>query len=108
MHIKTKDIAGFGRGSLRTYIIGFGLSIILTVMPFYLIMTSAMMGFTAVIVLVTFAVIQIIVHLLCFLHMQSSSAQSWNWSALIYTLILLVIIVAGSIWIMYHLNQNMG
>ncbi len=108
MKIKNKDITSFsGSGGAKTYVTGFGLSIILTAIPFFLVMTSAIAGFAALITIILFAVAQIIVHLVCFLHMQPSSAQSWNWSAFIYTLILLCILVGASIWIMFHLNQNM-
>jgi cytochrome o ubiquinol oxidase subunit IV len=107
MKIKTKDITSFGGSGAGTYITGFGLSIILTVVPFFLVMTAAIAGSAALITIILFAAAQIIVHLICFLHMQPSSGQSWNWSAFIYTLILLCILVTASIWIMYHLNQNM-
>jgi cytochrome o ubiquinol oxidase subunit IV len=90
-----------------TYITGYVLSIILTVIPFFLVMTSAIAGSAALITIILFAVAQVIVHLICFLHMQPSSGQSWNWSAFIYTLILLCILIAASIWIMSHLNENM-
>ncbi len=107
MKIKNKDITGFSGSGAKTYVTGFGLSILLTAIPFFLVMTSAIAGSAALITIILFAVAQIIVHLVYFLHMQPSSGQSWNWSAFIYTLILLCIVIAASIWIMNHLNQNM-
>jgi cytochrome o ubiquinol oxidase subunit IV len=105
--MNNKQMAGLGEGGLRAYIIGFGLSIILTIIPFFLIMTSTIVGSAVLITITLFAVTQIIVHLVCFLHLKPSSAQSWNWFVFIYTLILLCILVGASTWIMYHLKQNM-
>jgi cytochrome o ubiquinol oxidase operon protein cyoD len=42
-----------------------------------------------------------------FLHMNTKSEGGWNMLALIFTMVLVVITLSGSIWIMYHLNNNM-
>ena len=101
------DITSFGKGKLSTYIIGFVLSLILTVIPFYLVMTSEVRGEAIVVTIVFFAVLQAIVHLVCFLQMRFTTAQFWDWQVFIYTLILLFILVGASLWIMYHLNLHM-
>jgi cytochrome o ubiquinol oxidase operon protein cyoD len=54
-----------------------------------------------------FAVVQIIVHMIYFLHMNSHSEEGWTLVALVFTLILVVITLAGSLWVMFHLNTNM-
>lgn len=106
--MRSKDISSFGEGRLRTYVIGFGLSIVLTIVPFALVMNNyVLIRSTIVITIILFAIVQIIVHIICFLHLKPSSDQSWNWLAFIYTLILLGALVGGSTWIMYHLNYNM-
>ncbi|MGE8635337.1 MAG: cytochrome o ubiquinol oxidase subunit IV, partial [Achromobacter piechaudii] len=38
---------------------------------------------------------------------DTKSESGWNMLALIFTLVLVVITLSGSIWIMYHLNSNM-
>ena len=50
---------------------------------------------------------QIVVHMSYFLHMDAKGEGGWNLLALIFTLVLVVITLAGSIWVMYHLNVNM-
>ncbi|HUX51130.1 MAG TPA: cytochrome o ubiquinol oxidase subunit IV [Spirochaetia bacterium] len=100
-------VAGAGHGTAKSYIWGFVLSIILTVIPFAIVMTSHMSHVAIVVTIVIFAVIQILVHLVFFLHMNTSSEQRWNLVAFVYTVILLGILVGGSIWIMVHLNANM-
>jgi len=94
--------------TLRGYLTGFVLSVILTVIPFWLVMgkTLASSGVTALIILALGAV-QMVVHMVYFLHMNSRAEGGWNMLALIFTLIIVVIAMAGSLWVMYHLNTNM-
>jgi cytochrome o ubiquinol oxidase operon protein cyoD len=42
-----------------------------------------------------------------FLHMNAKSEGGWNMLALVFTIVLVVITLSGSIWIMFHLNDNM-
>lgn len=97
-----------GHGSMREYVIGFLLSVILTAIPFWLVMSGAIedKGTTAIIIMV-FAVVQIVVHMIYFLHMNSQSENGWTVMALIFTLVIVVITLAGSLWVMYHLETNM-
>ena len=95
-------------GTMGGYMIGFGLSVILTAIPFWLVMTSALddaqlTGF----VIMGLAVVQIVVHMIYFLHMNTRSENGWTMMALIFTIVLVVITLAGSMWVMYHLNNNM-
>jgi cytochrome o ubiquinol oxidase operon protein cyoD len=39
--------------------------------------------------------------------MSSKSEEGWTLVSLIFTLVLVVITLAGSLWVMYHLNSNM-
>jgi cytochrome o ubiquinol oxidase subunit IV len=95
-------------GSLKSYLIGFGLSVVLTAIPFWLVMTGALgdKQVTALIVLLL-AAVQIVVHMIYFLHMSTKSEGGWNMLAFVFTVVLVVITLSGSIWIMYHLNGNM-
>ena len=95
-------------GSLRDYVIGFVLSVILTAIPFWLVMTGALENkqLTAFVIM-GFAVVQILVHMVYFLHMNGRSEGGWSMLALIFTVIVVVITLAGSLWVMYPLNPNM-
>ena len=53
------------------------------------------------------AAVQIVVHMIYFLHMNTKSEGGWTFLALLFTLTLVVITLAGSIWVMYHMDQNM-
>ena len=90
------------------YMIGFFLSIILTAIPFALVMGDVLESRnTTVIVISAFAVVQILVHMVFFLHMNHKSEGGWNMLALIFTAVLVVIVLSGSLWVMHHLNTNM-
>ena len=94
-------------GSVKDYTIGFILSVILTAIPFWLVMTHQLAPGTTKFVILGFAAVQVVVHMIYFLHMNSKSEGGWNMMALILTAILLFIVLTGSIWVMYHMNANM-
>ena len=99
---------GAAHGSLKGYLIGFGLSVVLTAIPFWMVMTGAIDNKQATaVIIMAFAVVQIIVHMVFFLHMTPASEGGWSMLALIFTVILVVIVLSGSLWVMYHLNANM-
>lgn len=99
---------GHAHGTMGSYMIGFGLSAILTAIPFWLVMTGALGNAQATgFVIMAFAVAQIVVHMIVFLHMNTRSESGWTMMALIFTIVLVVITLAGSMWIMFHLNHNM-
>lgn len=95
-------------GSFKGYMTGFLLSVLLTAIPFWLVMGDvfASKQLTVFIVL-AFALVQIVVHMIYFLHMNTSAEGGWNMLALIFTLVLVVITLSGSLWVMYHMNANM-
>ncbi|RFP19367.1 MULTISPECIES: cytochrome o ubiquinol oxidase subunit IV [unclassified Duganella] len=99
---------GVPHGSLKDYAIGFILSVILTAIPFWLVMHKAFdKSSTTAAVILAFAAVQVIVHMVYFLHMNGKIEGGWSLLATLFTLVLLVIVLAGSIWVMYHMNVNM-
>jgi len=95
-------------GSLGSYATGFILSVILTAIPFWLVMGKVFANSsTAAFVLLALGAVQIVVHMVYFLHMNSKSEGGWNMLALLFTVMMVVIAMSGSIWVMYHLNHNM-
>jgi cytochrome o ubiquinol oxidase operon protein cyoD len=95
-------------GSFKSYMTGFVLSVILTAIPFWLVMSDVLGNAVhTTLIIMAFAVVQIVVHMIYFLHMNTKSEGGWTILALIFTLTLVVITLTGSIWVMYHLNTNM-
>jgi len=95
-------------GSLKSYAIGFLLSVILTAIPFWLVMGKVFdKSSTTAFVILGFAAVQIVVHMIYFLHMNTRAEGGWSMLALLFTVVLVVIVLSGSMWVMYHLNHNM-
>lgn len=94
-------------GSRSTYLTGFVLSVILTAIPFALVMGGNLSRATVVPVIVALAVAQILVHLYYFLHLDASRQQSANVTAFIFTVLIVAILVGGSIWIMINIHHFM-
>ena len=95
-------------GTLKSYMTGFVLSVVLTAIPFWLVMGKVLGSAAATaVIIVVMALVQIVVHMVYFLHLNTKSEGGWNMLALIFTLIMVCIAVLGSLWVMYHLDSNM-
>jgi cytochrome o ubiquinol oxidase operon protein cyoD len=100
------DNSGARRGSFRSYATGFILSIILTAVPFALVMSGSLSASAVLSGILVAAVAQILVHLHYFLHLDASSAMRWNLLALLLALLIMTLFVWGTLWIMGHLNYR--
>ena len=101
------DSTGASRGSFKSYATGFIVSIVLTAIAFALVMSGDLSRSAALFGIIGAALVQILVHLHYFLHLDTSSAARWNILALIFTLWIMTLFVGGTIWIMYNLNYRM-
>jgi cytochrome o ubiquinol oxidase operon protein cyoD len=100
--------ASHGHGSRRGYLIGFAASAVLTAIPFWLVMTGVLADVQAtVLAIIALAFVQIVVHTIFFLHVNTRSEGGWTLMALMFTVVVVAIVISGSLWIMYHLNTNM-
>ncbi|MCW8128458.1 cytochrome o ubiquinol oxidase subunit IV [Microbulbifer halophilus] len=94
-------------GSVRSYLVGFVLSVVLTALPFWAIMTGQFEKSTAIPLVVTMAVIQVIVHLKYFLHLDFTPAGKANTFTFLFTALIIVMVVGLSVWIIYSANAMM-
>lgn len=94
-------------GSLKSYLLGFTLSILLTAISFTLVMTQPLTGYALVGTLIGLAVLQAIVQLLCFLHLGQEAKPRWETLTFCFTVLVLLIILVGSLWIMSDLEHRM-
>ena len=83
------DHSGASHGSVKTYMTGFILSIILTVIPFWMVMTGAASPAVILGTILAMAVVQVLVHLVCFLHMNTKSDEGWNMTAFVFTVLII-------------------
>ena len=99
---------GIPHVNAKDYLTGFVLSVILTAIPFWLVMAKVLPTPTiTVLVILAFAMVQVVVHMVYFLHMDAKSENGWNLLALIFTAVLLVIVLIGTLWVMHNMNVNM-
>lgn len=94
-------------GNFKQYTVGFILSVVLTIIPFGMVMMG---GFHRGLVFAVIAITgtaQVIVQLVYFLHMNTSQEQRWNMIAFVYTVMCIAVLLIGSVWIMNYLHLNM-
>lgn len=92
---------------LGTYINGFVLAVILTAIPFLAVYTGAISGMAIYAVIVVCAVVQVVVHLVFFLHIDLKSTPGENLFFLGFAAVLIFLMVGGSLWIMIDLHHRM-
>ncbi|MGA7384033.1 MAG: cytochrome o ubiquinol oxidase subunit IV [Methylocella sp.] len=95
------------REGIQTYLIGLALAALLTVISFYLVGTDLIWGPGLAVALVVLAIAQIGVHLVFFVHITTAPDNTNNVLALAFGVLIVALLIGGSLWIMYHLNQNM-
>ena len=101
------DSSGASRGSFDAYFTGFILSIALSVIAFGLVMSGETFRKAMVWGICSAGIVQILVHLHYFLHLDLSSEKRWNVLSLLFTFLIMTIFVGGTLWVMYTLNYRM-
>lgn len=99
--------SGEAHGSLKEYAIGLVLSIVLTIIPFYMVMDGGWGNTLTFMAIAITAVAQVLVQLVFFLHMNGSSSQMWQTMSGVYAIFVVAFVIVGSLWIFQHLNHNM-
>jgi cytochrome o ubiquinol oxidase operon protein cyoD len=92
---------------LKSYLTGFVLALSLTLIPFGLVLSDVLPRTLILSVIFLAALVQILVHLHYFLHLDISSDERWNLLSILFTGIIVVIMVGGTIWILYNLSDSM-
>lgn len=96
-----------GGSGLEAYLIGFVLAVILTVIPFWMVVFSSFSRETVYIGVAVAALFQILVHLHYFLHLGTSRETRANLISIIFTALIVVVMIGGSLWIMFDLHFRM-
>jgi cytochrome o ubiquinol oxidase subunit IV len=87
--------------------LGLGFSIVLTVAAFVLAGSHMIYAPAVPVALIVLAIAQMGVHLVFFLHVTTGPDNTNNVLALAFGILVVFLLVAGSIWIMNHLETNM-
>jgi cytochrome o ubiquinol oxidase operon protein cyoD len=104
-HEAGHDHASHGsHGSLKSYTVGFVLSIVLTLISFWIVLGGSVAHDSIELWLALFAVLQLLVQLGFFLHLGNNPAQRQNTAIFLFTALVLGIAVGGSLWVMHNAN----
>jgi cytochrome o ubiquinol oxidase operon protein cyoD len=90
-----------------TYLIGLGLAVLLTCVSFFIARTNLVWGPSIPVALVVLAIAQMGVHIVFFLHITTGPDNVNNIMALAFGVLIVMLLLTGSLWIMWHLNHNM-
>jgi cytochrome o ubiquinol oxidase operon protein cyoD len=94
--------------AVRNYCIGLGLATVLTVASFWVASGTALLYGPGVLMgLAALAIAQMGVHLVFFLHITTGPDNTNNVLALAFGALIVGLVIAGSVWIMAHLNERM-
>lgn len=91
----------------KSYLIGFGLAALFTLISFAFVLMEQVPKKVAFAGLSIAALLQMLVHIRYFLHIDTSDENRWNVVFLAFTAVLVFIFVGGTIWVMYTLNSRM-
>lgn len=94
-------------GNVKEYVTGLILSLLLTFIPFGLVLYSDMASGAIMAIIIVCAIAQLLVQGIFFLHMNGSAEQAWNTTSAIYVIFTVLFFVIGTIWIFNHANHNM-
>lgn len=92
---------------LRSYIVGFGLALLLSIIPFALVAWGGIARIISLWIIAAFALVQIIVHFRFFLHIDLSEQKREDLQLILFSALLFAIMSGGTIWIMYNLHMRM-
>lgn len=94
-------------GSWQSYVVGYVAAMALTAASFWLARSPLITASSATAAVVVLAIAQMLVHLIFFLHINTSPEHKTNIWAFVLTMAIIALVVIGSMWIMAHLNHNM-
>ena len=94
-------------GSYTSYTVGFILSIVLTVTAYLFVTKQVFTRWSLLFALVGLAIVQLFVQAIFFLHIARRSKPRWNLFVFLFMLLIVLIVVVGSLWIMYNMNYRM-
>lgn len=96
-----------GHGSVASYIVGYVLSIILTVIAFYIVMEHMFSTMATATTLGVLAALQIIVQSVFFLHVSVSPEKRVDLVSYAFSLFVAIVIVFGTLFVMHNASYNM-
>ncbi len=92
---------------LRSYLVGLGLALVLSIIPFAVVGWGGLSTATALWAIAILALAQIFVHFRFFLHIDLSTQKREDLQLILFSVLLVVLMAGGTIWILYNLRMRM-
>ncbi len=89
----------------HAYVTGFVLSVLITLTAYFFVVNGLWTKEVLIYIVMALAVVQLVVQLIFFLHLGKGS--TWKLVTFVFALLVVLIVVVGSLWIMYNLDYNM-
>jgi len=105
--LNLKEIQKEWHGTLKSYALGFLASLLLTTISFLVVIIKPFSGKILIYTLIALAIAQAMAQLLFFLHVGQEAKPRWESLIFCFTALILLIVVIGSLWVMYDLNERM-
>lgn len=105
--LSLKEMKELWHGSLRSYLIGFGVSLVFTLVSFYLVGYKVLAKEQLIITISGLALGQFLVQMLFFLNVGTEGKPHWETICFFFMLLIMLIVVIGSLWIMNDLDNRM-
>jgi cytochrome o ubiquinol oxidase operon protein cyoD len=103
---KIKKIKNQAQGTMKSYVVGFILSLLLTLSAFLLVSEHILNHWSLNLTIVSLALIQVFIQLFFFLHLGNEPQPKWNLLVFIFMVLVVFILVAGTLWIMFNLDYR--
>ena len=93
-------------GNLKSYILGFTMSVVLTITAYFVAVEDWLSGLSLIITLAVLGLMQAVVQLILFLHVGTEGKPHWKSLTFLFMIMVVLILILGSLWIMYNLNYD--
>lgn len=107
-HLKNDTTEKSEHGSISSYVIGFVLSLVLTIVPYYLVTRDVISGTTLLLAVLGLAILQMLVQVFFFLHLGRGPKPLYNVVFFVATASFIVLVIGASLLIMDNLYRNMS
>lgn len=98
---------GMEHASFKSYAFGFLASLFLAAASYYMVSRQVLTGLPLHLSVAALGVVQAAIQLILYLDLGRESKPRWNLIAFYFTVMVILIVVIGSMWIMYHLDYNL-
>ena len=95
------------RRDFTRYLVGLAGAVVLTAIPFWMVLGDVADHAVKMAVIAICAVAQVIVQLYCFLHVDFSRRRREDLLLVLFTALILILLIGGTIWIMTSLSYRM-